>query len=343
LITRTVSELADLCGASLEGDGARRLVGPAPLSEARSDQVSFLGNRAYAAELEQTSAGAVVVPLDVRPRRRDLTLLRCDNPNRAFSRVIESFRPPGESPVPGIHPSAVVAPDARVDPEASVGALCVIGKGSSIGAKAVLHARVTVGSNCHVGEASELHPGVVLYSEVQIGRRCVIHAGVVVGSDGFGFEPSPQGWEKVPQCGSVVIEDDVEIGGNTAIDRGRFQATRILRGTKIDNLVHVAHNCVIGPDALLVAQVGIAGSSRVGARVILGGQAGVAGHVEIGPGARIGGQAGVTKSIEGGQDYWGTPAREKGEVLRSLVRVGRLSDLEQRVTELERKLQRGED
>jgi UDP-3-O-[3-hydroxymyristoyl] glucosamine N-acyltransferase len=337
LITRTVSELAELCGAAVEGDGGRRVVGPASLSEARADQVSFLGNRAYAAELEATRAGAVVVPLDVRPRRRDLTLLRSANPNRAFSRVIESFRAPGARPEPGIHPSAVVAPDAEVDRSASVGPLCVVEGGARIGARCVLHGRVTVGRRSSVGEESELHPGVVLYAEVEVGKRCVLHAGAVLGADGFGFDPTPEGWEKVPQCGSVVVEDDVEIGANTAIDRGRFQATRILRGTKIDNLVHVAHNCVIGPDALLVAQVGIAGSSRVGARAVLGGQVGVGGHVEVGPGARVGGQAGVTKSIKGGRDYWGTPVREKGEVLRSLAWLGRVPELERRVAQLERR------
>jgi UDP-3-O-[3-hydroxymyristoyl] glucosamine N-acyltransferase len=336
LITRTVSELAELCGAALEGDGGRELVGPASLAEARPDQVSFLGNRAYAAELEGTSAGAVVVPLDVQPRRRDLTLLRSANPNRAFSRVIESFRSPGARPAPGVHSTALVAPDAEIDPSASVGALCVVGSGARIGPRVVLHARVTVGARSTIGEESELHPGVVLYAEVEVGRRCVLHASAVLGADGFGFDPTPDGWEKVPQCGTVVIEDDVEIGANSAIDRGRFQATRILRGTKIDNLVHVAHNCVIGPNALLVAQVGIAGSSRVGERAVLAGQVGVGGHVEIGPGARIGGQTGVTKSIPGGRDYWGTPVREKGEVLRSMAWVGRIPELERRLAELER-------
>ncbi len=338
MITLTVSELAELCGAVLEGEGERRVVGPAALTEARPDQVSFLGNPVYVRELEQTRAGAVIVPPGVVPRRRDLTLLRCDNPNRAFTRVIEAFLPGRPRPEPGVHETAVIGEDVDLGAGVSIGALCVVQEGARLESGVVLHPRVFVGARSRVRAESELHSGVVLYPDVEIGCRCVIHAGAVLGADGFGFDPTPDGWEKVPQCGSVVVEDDVEIGANTTIDRGRFQATRILHGTKIDNLVHVAHNVVVGPEALLAGQVGIAGSARVGRRAVLGGQVGVGGHVAIGDGARVGGQAGVSKSLAGNRDYFGTPAREKGEVLRSLTNLKRLPELLKRLEELERRV-----
>jgi UDP-3-O-[3-hydroxymyristoyl] glucosamine N-acyltransferase len=176
----------------------------------------------------------------------------------------------------------------------------------------------------------------VLYPGVELGRRCLIHAGTVIGSDGFGFDPSPAGWEKVPHFGTVVIGDDVEMGANCAIDRGRFGPTRIGNGVKLDNLVHIAHNVEVEDGALLIAQVGVAGSTRIGKGAILAGQAGIAGHLEIGPGARIGGQSGVGKDVPAGQDQFGTPSREKGEAFRLLALYGKLPELFERVRALER-------
>ncbi len=339
MIQRTASELAALCGAILEGDGGRMLVGPAALAEAQPDQVSFLRSTRDSAELEATRAGAVVVPLDTQAGRRDLALLRCEDPSRAFSRVVEAFRPAGERPLPGIHPSATVASDARLGQEVSIGPSCVIGAGAELGPRVVLHACVVVGPLVRIGADTEIHPGAVLYGGVTLGRRCLVHAGVVVGSDGFGFEPGEAGWEKVPQCGTVEIGDDVEIGANSAIDRGRFSATRIGNGVKIDNLVHVGHNVVVGDGALLVAQVGIAGSSRIGEGAILAGQAGIGGHLEIGPRARIAAQSGVADDLPGGQDYFGCPAREKREAFRLLALYGKLPELVQRIRDLEHRLE----
>jgi UDP-3-O-[3-hydroxymyristoyl] glucosamine N-acyltransferase len=205
----------------------------------------------------------------------------------------------------------------------------------------VLHAGVQVGAGARVGAESVLHPGVVLYPGVVLGQRCLIHAGTVIGSDGFGFDPTPEGWEKIPQYGTVVIGDDVEMGANCAIDRGRFDATRIGNGVKLDNLVHVAHNVVIEDGALLVAQVGVAGSVRIGARAILAGQAGIGGHITIGAGARIGGQSGVSKSVPAGEDQFGTPSCEKNEALRAISLSRKLPELFQRVRALERRLETG--
>ena len=343
MIQRTASELAELCQAVLEGDGARLLVGPAALGEARSDQVSFVRSARHAGELATTRAGAVIVPFDLSARRPDVALLRCKDPSRAFSRVVEAFRRPLPPPHPGVHPSAVVERGVRIGNGASVGPLCFVGADAELGERVVLHAGVKVGPGVKIGDESVLHFGVVLYHGVELGKRCLVHAGSVLGSDGFGFEPTHDGWEKVPQCGSVVVGNDVEIGANCAIDRGRFEATRIGNGVKLDNLVHLAHNVIVEDGALIIAQVGVAGSTRIGARAVLAGQAGVAGHLEIGPGARIAAQAGVGKDVPPGEDQFGSPAREKGEAFRLHALYGKLPELFQRVRALERLVGREEE
>lgn len=337
MIHRTASELAELCGAVLEGDGARVIVGPASLAQARGDQISFLRSARHSEALEATSAGAVLVPLDLTPSRRDLALLRCADPSRAFTRVVEAFRPPLPSLPAGVHPSAVVAEDVELGPGVHVGAGCVVGAGAVLGPDATLHPGVVVGPRCRIGARTELRPRVVLYEDVEIGCDGLVHAGTVIGSDGFGFEPSASGWEKIPQFGGVVVGDRVEIGANCAIDRGRFEATRIGNGVKIDNLVHIAHNVVVEDDALLIAQVGIAGSARVGRGAILAGQVGIAGHLSIGAGARVGAQSGIGRDVPPGTEHFGTPSREKGEALRIHMLSGKLPELFRRVRDLERR------
>lgn len=338
MITRTVSELAELCDATLEGDGALVIVGPATLAEAASDQVSFLGNPRYAAEVEETKAACVLVAGDFACERDDLTLLRCENPSRAFSRVIEAFRPADPDAEPGVHESAIVGEGCELPEDVCIGAGCVLGRGVVLGPGVRLHPGVVLGSNVRVGEGTELHPNVVAYAGVEIGKRCILHAGCVIGSDGFGFDPTPEGWDKIPQVGTVIIEDDVEMGANCAVDRGRFGPTRICRGVKFDNLVHVAHNVEVGEASLLVAQVGIAGSAKLGKRVIMAGQSGASGHVTIGDGARVGGAAAVGKDLEGGKDYLGVPARDRIEVLRSTAAAARVPDMIKRLRALEARL-----
>ncbi len=340
MITRTASELAALCGAVLEGDGERRLVGPASLSEANPDQVSFLRSARQSAQLESTRAGAVVVPPDVRPARSDLALLRSADPSRAFTRVVEAFQPERARPPAGVHATALVALDARLGEAVGIGAQCVVGTDAEIGARTTLHPGVIVGAGARIGADCELHPGVVLYPGVTLGARCIVHAGSVIGSDGFGFEPGAEGWEKIPQSGTVVVGDDVEIGANSTIDRARFGATRIGNGVKIDNLVQIGHNVVVGDGALLIAQVGVAGSVKIGERAILAGQAGIAGHLEIGPGARIAAQSGVGKDVGAGKDWFGSPAREKGEAFRLLALYAKLPEFAKRLREVEERLGR---
>ncbi len=338
MITKTVSELAEICGAALEGDGRGTIVGPASLSDAEPNQVSFLGNPRYAPELEETRAGVVLVPVGLEVARKDLSLLRCENPNAAFSRLVELFAGEGDRPDPGVHSTAVIGAGCELGDEVSIGANCVLGDGVKLGPGAILRPGVVLGRGVEVGASSELHPGVVLYAGVRVGARCLLHAGAVLGSDGFGFDPTAEGWAKIPQCGTVVVEDEVEIGANCTIDRGRFGPTRIGRGAKLDNLVHIAHNVQVGEGALLIAQVGIAGSSRIGRRAILAGQVGVAGHLNIGDGVRVGAQSGIGKDLPPNTDHFGSPSLPHGERMRVIAAAPKLPGLVRRMKTLERRL-----
>jgi UDP-3-O-[3-hydroxymyristoyl] glucosamine N-acyltransferase len=339
--TRTLSELAELCGAVLDGDGALAIDGPASLLDAGPREISFLANPRYQSQLATTRAAAVLVTPEVRETRPGLALLRCADPNAAFTRIVRAFAGDEALPRPGLDPRAVLDPTAEIASEVSIGPWCVVGAGARIGARSVLLSGVQVGAGAVIGEASVLHAGVVLYPRTVLGARCVLHAGVVIGADGFGYEPPREGrgWTKIPHCGSVELEDDVEIGANTTIDRARFGKTRIGRGVKIDNLVHVGHNVSIGENALVVAQAGISGSARIGAGAVLGGQAGINGHIEIGAGARIAAQAGVFGDVPPGEDWLGFPARPRAEALRTLAHTQRIPKLQERLRELEQQVQ----
>ncbi|QDU68887.1 UDP-3-O-(3-hydroxymyristoyl)glucosamine N-acyltransferase [Engelhardtia mirabilis] len=339
---RSLSEIAELCGADLHGDGTLVVTGPASLATAGPDQVSFLGHPKYAAGLESTRAAAVLVGRSLQVDRADLNLLRVDDPGRAFTAVIQAFVEPRPAPVPGIHPAATVDPSATIDPTATVGPGCVVEAGATVGARTVLRAQVFVGVDCSLGHDTVVEPNVTLYAGTTVGDRCLIHAGAVIGSDGFGFDPTAQGWVKVPQVGTVAVEDDVEIGANTTIDRARFGQTRIGQGSKIDNLVQVAHNVELGRSVLLVSQSGIAGSTRLGDMVIVAGQAGIGGHVEIASGVRVGGGAGVFGDLLVPGDYAGTPARPRTESMRRLGVPGRVDRLMERMRMLEARLDRQE-
>jgi UDP-3-O-[3-hydroxymyristoyl] glucosamine N-acyltransferase len=340
MTTRTLNDLAKACGAALEGDGTRRVSGPASLRDARPDEISFCGHPRFRAELERTQAAAVLVPRDMVVARKDIALLRCEDSSRAFTTLVRLFAPVRAAAKPGVHASAIVDPSAELGANVAVAALAHVGAGARIGARTIVHAQVEIGDNCQIGEDCEVFPGAVLYERVQLGSRCVIHAGCVLGSDGHGFDPRPEGWVKIPQYGTVVVEDDVEIGANTTIDRARFGVTRIGRGTKIDNLVHIGHNVVIGPNSMIIAQVGISGSTRLGRGVVIGGQTGINGHLELGDGVRVGGNSGVLENLPAGSQVWGFPARPFKETVRNMARATQADDLTRRVRELEKRLKK---
>lgn len=318
---RTLDEIADLCGADVEGDGSIEVAGPASLDEAEAGHVSFLAQANYVRKLDTTRATAVVVARDLAVDRDDLVLLRCDDPELAFTEVVLAFAPAIPTPAPGVHPDASVDESARVDPDASVAAQASVGPDAEIGAGAVLHPGARVGASARIGAGTVLHPNVVVYPHCVVGERCVLHAGVVIGADGLGFRFEGGAWIKTPQVGNVVVEDDVEIGANTAIDCARFGSTRIGAGTKIDNLVHLAHNVQVGRSSLILAQVGVAGSTAIGNGVVLAGQVGVAGHVNIGDGVRVAAQSGVSKDVPPGQELFGTPAGPRRETIRKKIAI----------------------
>jgi UDP-3-O-[3-hydroxymyristoyl] glucosamine N-acyltransferase len=349
MLSRTLKELAEICGATLEGDARVRVTGPAALAEAEADEISYFGHARYQRELEATRAGALVAPVGLPISRIDLPVLRAADANRAFERVIAAFDRLPRRPPEGVHPTAVVGQGAEIGRGVAIGPYCVVGDDCRLAEGVALHAHVVVGRKVSIGERTEIHPHVTLYERVSIGARCLIHGGAVIGADGFGFDPllgprGLEGWAKVPHAGTVVIEDEVEIGANSTVDRGRFSATRIGRGAKLDNLVHVGHNVQIGEHALIVAQVGIAGSSRIGRGAMLAGQSGVSMHVQIGDGAKVGAASSVLSDVPAGAEFMGAWAKPKREYLRELAELGRLPELARRVKELERALEaRGRD
>ncbi len=339
----TLLEIAERCGAVLEGDASRVIVGPADLAKAGPQEISFLGNPLYEPQLASTGAGAVLISEDQECDRAGLAVLRVKNPSHAFTHVIQMFAEAQIAPDPGVHPSAVVDPSAQLDPSASVGPLCVIGARSTLGPGVHLASGVQVGSDVVIGAGSRLRPRVVIEDRVILGARCVIQAGAVIGSDGFGFEPTAEGWASIPQCGTVILGDDVDVGANATIDRARFGATRLANMVKIDNLVQVAHNCDLGEATLLCAQVGLAGSITLGKRVVMAGQVGVTGHITVGDGAQVAGASGVFADVDPGAKIGGWPARPMRESLRDIAATKRLPQMKKDLKELRGRIEQLEE
>ena len=339
-VSFTLGRLADALGASLQGDAGRVVRGVAPLDVAGPDQVSFLTDRKYLRQARASRAGALLVARDVA----DLSaaLLQVDHPQQALIVLLGLFHPEPRAE-PGVHPTACVAGGARVDRSASVGPLAVVEAEAVIGPRSRVGALSFVGRGAVLGEDVRLHPHVVIREDVRIGNRVIVHAGAVLGADGFGYAFDGQAHRKIPQVGGLRIEDDVEIGANTAIDRATLGETIVRRGTKIDNLVQIGHNCDVGEDVILVSQVGIAGSSRVGNRAMLAGQVGVADHVTIGAGAILTAKSGVPNDVPAGEVWSGIPSRPTSEQKRIWAGESQLPELIKRVRALEKRLRELEE
>lgn len=341
-MTYTLAELAARVGGEVAGDGSQTIEGIAPLEAAGSAELSFFSNRKYRKAFEASRAGAVVVePAEDVPVGR--TVLRAPNAYVAFAKISTLFHPPAEA-VPGIAPEAVIHPTARIHPGAQIGPLVTVAAGAEIGARTILHPGVHVGEGARVGEDCLLYSNVVIRERCVIGNRVILQPGCVIGGDGFGFAFDPAGPEgprhlKVPQSGRVVIEDDVEIGANTCVDRATLGVTRIGRGAKIDNLVQIAHNVEVGPLSLIVAQVGIAGSTKLGMGVVAAGQVGIVGHLEIGAGVKLGAQSGVMHDIPAGETWAGTPAGPHREWLKAQAALPHLAEMRKQLRELQRKIE----
>ena len=333
----TLGALAAALGATLDGDPAQVVTGVAPLDAAGPGDVSFLTDARYRKVARTSRAGALVAGTDIEPLGP--AMLRVAHPQRALVHLLGLFHPPPPA-APGVHASAVVAADARIDATAAIGALAVVAAGAVIAAGTRVYPLAYVGAGAHVGEESVIHPGVVVGDGVRLGRRVVVHAGAVIGSDGFGYVFADGAHRKIPQVGTVVIEDDVEIGANATIDRATLGVTIVRRGTKIDNLVQIGHNVEVGEHSILVAQVGISGSSRLGHGVVLGGQVGVADHVTIGDGVMGGAQSGLHEDVEPGARLLGSPAHPIMHAKRIILTQAQLPDLARKVRDLERRLSR---
>jgi UDP-3-O-[3-hydroxymyristoyl] glucosamine N-acyltransferase len=327
--------LAELVDGQLIGDGDIQIDSVAPIESAQPGQITFLANSKYGKFLDTTNASAIILSHEIKFDR--LSVIRHSNPYYAFAIILDYMYPDEAGPESGIHPSAVVSQTALIGSGSSIGALCYVGEGSYIGKNTIVLPQVYIGRHALIGNNCKIYPGVCILDNTKIGHDVTIHSGTVVGSDGFGYARHDKGIKKVKQIGWVEIGDETEIGANCAIDRGALGPTKIGRSVKIDNLVQIAHNVEIGDYSIIVAQVGISGSSRLGKGVILAGQVGLVGHIELGDGVTVGAQSGVSNNIPPGKTYFGYPAREIMQTKRIEACLSRLPELFKRVKDLENK------
>lgn len=322
----TVRELAELVHGRVIGDAQTVISAARPLSEAGPGDVTFVADDKHARQLVSCRASAVVM----KPGSGCVgqTVIEVSDPLEAFLTIFQHLYGSPPRAATGIDPRACLAPSVRLGKDVTIQAGAVIGEGTTLGSGCRIHANVVIGSRCTLGDEVTIYPNAVIYDGCVIGHRVIIHAGAVIGKDGFGFRQVQGRHVRVPQLGSVVIEDDVEIGAGTTIDRGTFQATRIGAGTKIDNQVQIGHNCRIGKHNLIISQVGIAGSTTTGDYVVIAGQAGIADHLTLGNGVVVGAQAGVMSNIPDGQRWLGTPARPEREAKVRHLHLERLPQMQ---------------
>ncbi len=335
----TASELAALVGGTVDGDGATNVTGVAGLEQALSGQLSFYGNRKYKKALEASRASVVLVRPDAPPRGSK-TYVVVSHPHLAFARVSQTFHPVKQHP-PGVSPRAHVHPTAKVDPSATVMDFASVGARTVVGPRAVLFPGVYLGEDVSIGERTVLGANVSVLEGCVVGERCLLHPGVVIGADGFGFafDPSAPEHVKIPQSGTARVEDDVEIGANSCVDRATTGETLVGRGCKLDNLVQVGHNCTIGALSIICGQVGLAGSTVLGTGVVLAGQVGVAGHLRVGDLAKVSAQAGVISDVDDGATVSGTPSMPSRLWMQSNAVIQRLPELHRELRDLKRRLE----
>ena len=330
-------ELAVWLEGEVVGDGQVVVSGAAPFESANPEEITYAFKPAYLKRITETDAGAVIVPQKFETKGLGKAVVKVPNPYAAFAKVLQRFYPPIH-PDGGVHPNAVIDSSVVLGEAPNIGAGAILEKGVMCGNRVHVYPGVYVGEEVQIGDDVVLYPNVTVLKKCQIGDRVIVHSGAVIGADGYGFAPDGNRYVKIPHSGTVVIEEDVEIGANTTIDRATFGETRIGRRVKIDNLVHVAHNVEVGKDTLLVAQVGVSGSSKVGKQVILAGQVGVSGHLEIGDGAIVGPQSGLAKSVAPGETVTGSPVMPHRLWLRVQRIIPRLPELVKRLKALEQKI-----
>jgi len=333
---KTLKEIAEFIDGELIGDANIVITGISGIKEAAKGDITFLANPKYLPLMDKTHASAIITSRDIKTSSKPI--IRAENPSLAFAKIF-SFIAPSQAKHPiGIHPTVVLGKDVSIGTDAAIGPYTVIEDNASIGDRAIIYSGCFVGHHTKIGNDVLVYPNVSIRERITIGNRAIIHSGTVIGSDGFGFATVEGMHHKIPQIGVVEIGDDVEIGANVTIDRARFDKTVIGRGTKIDNLVQIAHNVIVGDNCIIVAQVGISGSTIVGNNVILAGQAGLVGHINVGDNSVVMAQSGVSKSIPADTMVWGYPAKPANTAKRVNACVQNLPRLYKMVTELKKKI-----
>ena len=333
----SAAQIAALINGKIEGDPNAPVSSFGKIEEAQNGQLAFLANPKYEEYLYSTKASVIIIndALDLK-QPITATLIRVPDAYSAFASLLNTYQKMMQEQLVGVQEPAYISRSASYGQNVFVGAFAYLGENVKIGNNTKIYPNVYLGNNVRVGDNSIIHPGVKIYHDCEIGNHVIIHAGTVVGSDGFGFAPQADGsFQKVPQIGNVVIEDHVEIGANTTIDRATIGSTIIRSGAKLDNLIQIAHNVEIGNSTVVAAQAGISGSTKVGRGVMIGGQVGIVGHINIGDGARINAQSGVSKSIEPGKAVTGSPAHDYTSTLRSQAISRNLPELQKKIKELE--------
>ncbi|MGD9331789.1 MAG: UDP-3-O-(3-hydroxymyristoyl)glucosamine N-acyltransferase [Desulfobacterales bacterium] len=334
---KTLIELADLVGGQVKGTPQKLILEAAPFEDAGPDAITLARSANYLNQIASSAAGAFIVPDGFEKEGHNL--LQSSNPYADFARIMTLYHPAEQLPI-GIHPSVILGAGTQCGRDAAIGPMTVIGNHVRIGQRANIYPGVVIGDHVSIGDDVRLYPQVTVLARCRLGDRVTIHAGSVIGSDGFGFAPDGERYQKIPHTGVVQIDDDVEIGANNSIDRGTFGKTHLKEGVKTDNLVHIAHNVTVGENTVLVAQVGISGSSSLGRHVVLAGQVGVAGHLDIGDHVMVGGQSGIASDVPSGQMISGSPTMPHKTWLRVQRIIPRLPELRKKIVALEKGLQR---
>lgn len=332
----SAKQIAEFVGGKVEGDELATVNSFAKIEEGKKGAISFLSNMKYLHYIYDTESSIVLVDDAVKlERQTKATLIRVKNAYEAVAKLLQLYQSM-QPKKKGIDSLAYIHPTAKVGKECYIGPFVAIGPEVVIGDGCVLHPHVTIGEKASLGDNTEIYSNAVVYHHCKVGNNCVLHAGCVIGADGFGFAPNAEGYDKIPQIGNVVIEDNVEIGANTCVDRSTMGSTVVHKGVKLDNLVQVAHNCEVGENTVMSAQVGIAGSTKIGAWCMLGGQVGIAGHISIGDKTFLGAQSGVPGNIKGDQTLIGTPPMEPKAYFKSQAIFRRLPDIYKQLNELQK-------
>lgn len=337
-MVKKLSEICELVGGELFGDGDIEIHSVAGIREAQKGQITFVANSRYLSEIEKTQASAIIVCGGLSCN--GIPTIQVRNPYLAWAKIVDDFAPKSNDKIKGIHPTAIIGENVKLGKDVSIQAYSFIGDNVQIGDETIISPFVYIGNNSSIGTKSLIYPNVTIREEVTIGNNVIIHSGTIIGSDGFGYASDRVMHHKIPQIGAVVIEDDVELGANVTVDRASTGKTVVGKGTKVDNLVQIAHNVVIGENCLIVAQVGISGSTEIGNRVVLGGQVGIVGHVKVGDEAQIAAKSGVSKNVPSGATIWsGVPIMPHRKDLKIQALTNKLPEIMDQIDGMTKRIQ----